>query len=133
MAKRILFVEEDAGFRRVFPHAMREALGDEGFGVSFVEAGSLAEARSRLREGGLDAALIDVRLPDGNGLELVEEIDDGGPGRRIPTLVLAANLETSVAVRAMEAGARGVLSKLASIPETVDALKRLTAAGRSEV
>jgi CheY-like chemotaxis protein len=60
MGKRILFVEEDAGFRRVFTHAMREALGDEGLGVAFAEAGSLAEARSRLREGGLDAALIDV-------------------------------------------------------------------------
>jgi len=46
---------DDAAFRRVFSHAMREALGDEGLGVSFVEAGSLAEARSRLREGGLEA------------------------------------------------------------------------------
>jgi hypothetical protein len=32
---RILFVEEDAGFRRVFTYAMREALGDEGLGVAF--------------------------------------------------------------------------------------------------
>jgi hypothetical protein len=48
MGKRIFFVE-DAGFSRVFTHAMREALGDEGLGVVFVEAGSLAEARSRLR------------------------------------------------------------------------------------
>jgi hypothetical protein len=49
MGKRILFLEDDAGFRRVFTHAIREALGDEGLGVAFVEAGSLAEARSRLR------------------------------------------------------------------------------------
>jgi CheY-like chemotaxis protein len=133
MGKRILIVEEDAGFRRVFTHAMREALGDEGLDVAFVEAGSLAEARSRLREGGLDAALIDVTMPDGNGLELVGEINDGGVGRRIPTLVLSANLEPSVAVRALEAGASGALSKLVSVPETVDALKRLTDAGRSEV
>src|SRR5215203_3725894 len=78
MGKRILFVEEDAGFGRVFTHAIREALVDEGLGVAFVEAGFLAKARSRLREGGLDAALIDVRLPDGNGLDLVGEIHDGG-------------------------------------------------------
>jgi len=133
MVKRILFVEEDAGFRRGFTHAMREALGEEGFGVSFVEAGSLAEARSRLREGRLDAALIDITLPDGNGLELVGEINDGGVGPRIPTLVLTANLESSVAVRALEAGASGALSKLVSVPETVDVLKRLTDAGHSEV
>lgn len=132
MGKRILFVEE-AGFVRVFTHAMREALGDEGFGVAFVEAGSLAEVRWRLREGRLDAALIDITLPDGNGLELVAEINDGSVGRRIPTLVLTANLETSVAERALEAGARGALSKLVSVPEAVDALKRLPDAGRSEV
>jgi DNA-binding NarL/FixJ family response regulator len=81
----------------------------------------------------LDAALIDVTMPDGNGLDLVEEIHDGGPGTPIPTLVLTASLDTSVAGRAMEAGAMGALSKLASMPETVDAIKRLTDAGRSEV
>jgi CheY-like chemotaxis protein len=89
--------------------------------------------RSRLREGGLDAALIDVTMPDGDGLELVGEIHDGGVGSPIPTMVLTANLETSVAVRALEAGASGALSKLVSVPEAVDALKRLTDAGHSEV
>ena len=131
IAKRILFVEEDAGFRRVFTHAVREALGDEGFGVAFVEAGSLAEARWRLREGGLDAALIDVTMPDGNGLGLVGEIHDGGVGSPIPTLVLTASLDASVAVEALEAGARGALSKLAPMREGMDAIRRLTDAGSS--
>ena len=67
-----------------------------------------------------------MRLPEGNGLELVGEIHDGGVGRAIPTLVLTASLETSVAGQAMEAGARGALSRLASMPDTVDAIKRLT-------
>src|SRR5215203_5460224 len=87
---------------------------------------------ARLREGGLDAALIDITLPDANGLDLVGEINNGGPGSPIPTLVLAAKLETSVAVRAVEAGARGALSKRVSVPESVDTIKRLTNAGRSE-
>ena len=137
MEKRILFVEDDAGFREVFGHALRQALREEmapeRLDVAFVEAGSLAEARARLRQGDLDAALIDVTMPDGNGLDLVEEIHDGGPGTPIPTLVLTASLDTSVAGRAMEAGAMGALSKLASMPETVDAIKGLTDAGRSEV
>ena len=64
-----------------------------------METGSLAEARARLREGRLDAALIDVGLPDGDGLDLVREIDDGGAGIRIPMLVLTANLDLSVAAR----------------------------------
>jgi CheY-like chemotaxis protein len=86
----------------------------------------------RLKEGGLDAALIDVTMPDGDGLELVGEINNGGGlGSPIPTMVLTASLETSVAGRAIEQGARGALSKLASMPETVGAIKRLTDAYRS--
>jgi CheY-like chemotaxis protein len=130
MKRRVLFVEDDANFRRVFARLMREALAPEQLDVAFVEAGTLAEARTRLREGRLHAALIDVTMPDGDGLELVGEINDGGVTRRIPTLVLAATLETSVAVRALEAGARGALSKQVSVPETVDAINRLIDAGR---
>jgi DNA-binding response OmpR family regulator len=130
MEKRILLVEDDAAFRVVFTHAIRETLADEGFDVAFVEAGTLAEARSRLREGGLEAALIDVTMPDGNGLELVGEIHDGGVGSPIPTLVLTASLGTSVTGLAMERGARGALSKLASMHETVAAIRRLTNSGR---
>jgi CheY-like chemotaxis protein len=129
--KRILLVEDDASFREVFTRALGMALASEHFDVSFVEAGTLAAARVRLKEGGLDAALIDVTMPDGNGLELVGEIHDGRVGSPIPTLVLTASLETSVADRAIEQGARGALSKLASMPETVVAIKRLTAAYRS--
>jgi DNA-binding NarL/FixJ family response regulator len=86
----------------------------------------------RLREGSLDAALIDVGMPDGNGLDLVGEINDGGVGPRIPSLVLTAGLDTSVAGRAIEAGAMGALSKLASMPDTADAIKRLAEFERSE-
>jgi CheY-like chemotaxis protein len=125
MEKRILLVEDDAAFRAVFTRALTQALAPEQLDVTFVEAGTLAEARTRLGEGGLDAALIDVTRPDGNGLELVGEIHDGGVGSPIPTLVLTASLETSVAGRAMEAGARGALSKVVSMPEAVEALERM--------
>jgi two-component system, OmpR family, catabolic regulation response regulator CreB len=101
---------------------MSLALAPEQLDVAFVEAGSLAEARARLREGGLDAALIDVTLPDGNGLDLVRDINDGG-AVRIPTLVLTAGLDHSVAARAVEAGAQGAQSKTVSLPETVEAIR----------
>jgi two-component system catabolic regulation response regulator CreB len=129
MGERILLVEDNVGFRRTFSRALGLALAAEQIEVTFVESGSLAEARERLREGGLDAALIDVTLPDGNGLDLVREINDGTPFR-IPTLVLTAGLDHSVAARAVEAGAQGAQSKAVSIPETALAVKRLT--GRQE-
>jgi two-component system, OmpR family, catabolic regulation response regulator CreB len=125
MGKRILLVEDNAEFRQVFIHALGLALAAEELDFTFVESGSMAEARERLRNGGLDAALIDVTLPDGNGLDLVREIKDGSPDG-IPTLVLTAGLDHSVAARAVEAGAQGAQSKAVSMPETVAAVKRLT-------
>ena len=125
MEMRILLVEDNAKFRQVFMHALRLALAAEQLDVTFVESGSMSEARARLQEGGLDAALIDVTLPDGNGLDLVREINDGVT-ERIPTLVLTAGLDHSVAARAVEAGAQGAQSKALSLPETVEAVKRLT-------
>ena len=131
MEKRILLVEDNARFREAFTKVLWRALASEQLDLAFVEAGSLAEARAWLREGGLDAALIDVTLPDGNGLDLVQEINDGA-GNRLPTLVLTANLDNSVAAQAMDAGAKGALSKVVSVPETVEAIKRLTDARRQE-
>jgi two-component system catabolic regulation response regulator CreB len=125
MGERVLLVEDNAEFRQVFTRALGLALAAEHFDVTFVESGSMAEARERLREGGLDAALIDVTLPDGNGLDLVREINDGLTDH-IPTLVLTAGLDHSVAARAVEAGAQGAQSKAVSIPETAEAVKRLT-------
>jgi CheY-like chemotaxis protein len=130
MEKRILLVEDDAPFRETFARALGRALAADPLDVAFVEAGSLAEARTRLREGGLDAALIDLRLPDGDGLDLVRKLSNGRASR-IPTLVLTAYLDHRVAAQAMDAGTRGALSKMVSVPETVEAIMRLTEAGRA--
>jgi two-component system, OmpR family, catabolic regulation response regulator CreB len=125
MGTRILLVEDNAEFRQVFTRALGLALAAEQLDVTFVESGTMSEARARLKEGGLDAALIDVTLPDGNGLDLVREINDGLTDS-IPTLVLTAGLDHTVAARAVEAGAQGAQSKVLSMPETVEAVKRLT-------
>jgi CheY-like chemotaxis protein len=128
---RILLVEDDARFREAFARSVGDALATERLDVAFVGAGTLAEARARLLEGGLNAALIDVGMPDGDGLDLVREISDGGAGERIPTLVLTASLDHTVAARAMGAGARGALSKVVSLPETTETIKRQLEGGHS--
>jgi CheY-like chemotaxis protein len=87
MPTRILYVEDDVSFREASARALSQALASEQLDVAFVEVGTLSEARARLREGGLDATLIDVALPDGDGLDLVRGINDGGPGSPMPALV----------------------------------------------
>ena len=44
---------------------------------------------------------------------------------------MTAYLDHTVAARAMDAGAKGALSKVVSVPETLEAIKRLTGSGRS--
>jgi DNA-binding NarL/FixJ family response regulator len=133
METRLLLVDDDEAFREAFARMLQLALAPE-LNVSFAQADSLAEAHTLLKqeEDGLDAALIDIGLPDGDGLDLVRELN--GHGERItslPMLVRTANLDHSVAARAIEAGARGVLSKGVSIRETAEAVQRLISAGRS--
>jgi CheY-like chemotaxis protein len=127
--KRILLVEDHGEFREAFARMLELELAPE-LNVAFAQADSLAEAHTLLlQEDGLDAALIDIGLPDGDGLDLVRELE--GDGGRLPTLVITADLDHSVAARAMEAGARGVLSKMVSVRETAQTVQMLIGAGHS--
>ncbi len=91
------------------------------------EAGSVAEVRElpaeSLRE--VEVAVVDLALPDGDGLELIEDFSSKEP--QITTLVLSASLEPGRFARAVEAGAAGVLHKSTPIREIVDAVRQLKA------
>ena len=132
MQTRILLVEDNEEFREAFARMLELELAPK-LDVSFAQADSLAEAHALLREeDGLSAALIDVGLPDGDGLDLVRELEGDGLGiPALPTLVITANPEHSVATRAIEAGARGVLSKVVSVKETAETVQLLVGEGYS--
>ena len=91
------------------------------------EAGSVAEARELSGESlrGVEVAVVDLNLPDGDGLELIEDFSSREP--QIMTLVLSASLEPGRFARAVEAGAAGVLHKATPIKEIVDAVRQLKA------
>jgi CheY-like chemotaxis protein len=132
MQKRILLVEDNEDFREAFARMLELELAPE-LNVAFAQADSIAEAHALLEEEDrLDAALIDVGLPDGDGVDLVRELEGDGLGiPALPTLVITANPEHSVAARAMEAGARGVLSKMVSLKETAETVQLLVGEGHS--
>jgi DNA-binding NarL/FixJ family response regulator len=119
---RILLVEDHASFRQALAFMFER---EEEFVVSG-QAGSLAEARALLRKvpDGVDVAVVDLALPDGDGYGLIEELSSR-PG--VVTLVLSASLEPARFARAVEAGASGVLHKSAAIGDIVDAVRRLRA------
>jgi DNA-binding NarL/FixJ family response regulator len=117
---RILLVEDHASFRQALAFMFER---EREFVVTG-QAGSLAEARAFMRKvpDGVDVAVVDLWLPDGDGFELIEELASRPD---VMTLVLSASLEPARLARAVEAGAAGVLHKSAAIGEIVDAVRRL--------
>jgi CheY-like chemotaxis protein len=131
MQKRVLLVEDNEAFGEALARMLELELAPE-VNVAFAQADSLAEAHALLQEEGLDAALVDIGLPDGDGLDLVRELEvEGGRFGALPTLVMTANPEHSVLTRATEVGARGVLSKMVSTKEMAETVRMLICAGRA--
>jgi len=110
----LLLVDDDAPFRL----RLQTMLSRKGFAVTAVA--SLAEARIeavRLKPG---FAIVDMRLEDGNGLDLVRELRAMSPDVRIVMLTGYGNLTTAVA--AVKAGAIDYLAKPADPEDIVRAL-----------
>jgi DNA-binding NarL/FixJ family response regulator len=112
---RILVVDDRRDFRLVFA-GMLEGAPDLKV-VS--QAGSLAEAGTMLE--GVDVALLDRGLPDGDGLELTSALRAVNPGARV--FVISSTVEMLHPKDAIEAGADGVIDKL-DPPERVFAAIR---------
>jgi DNA-binding NarL/FixJ family response regulator len=117
---RILLVED----HNVVRDALASALNREPDLEVGAQTRSLAEARIAVALGGIDAAIIDLDLLDGDGFELVQELRDGQP-RSIPVLVLTKNLDPAVHDLTLKAGASEVITTLVSIEEILWTLRRI--------
>ncbi len=72
------------------------------------QADSVAEGREKMAEGGIDAAIVDVPLPDEGAAEIVGDLHDANPS--IPVLVMTLAEDPEVRERFLKAGAtRGAL------------------------
>ena len=119
---RVLLVEDHASFRQALAFMLEREPGFEVAG----QVGSLAEARQLNGEmlENVEVAIVDLALPDGDGLELIEDFSSQP---RMMTLVLSASLEPGRFARAVEAGASGVLHKSTPIKDIVEAVQLLRA------
>jgi RNA polymerase sigma factor (sigma-70 family) len=116
---RVLLVDDHASLRESLAFLM----GREPDLAVAGEAGTLAEARALMGE--CDVALIDLDLPDGDGIALIAELSAANP--RGATLVLTADTDRRHHAAAVEAGAAGVMHKSAGTREIIDAVRRLGA------
>jgi two-component system, NarL family, nitrate/nitrite response regulator NarL len=117
---RVLLVEDHASFRQALAFMLEREPGFEVAG----QVGSLAEARQLNGEvlENVEVAIVDLALPDGDGLELIEDFSSQP---QMTTLVLSASLEPGRFARAVEAGASGVLHKSTPIKDIVEAVQLL--------
>ncbi|WP_404357470.1 sigma-54-dependent transcriptional regulator [Methylotuvimicrobium sp. KM1] len=77
-------------------------------------AENVASARQLLQQHPFDLCLTDMKLPDGNGLELVEYLQS--TGNTIPIAVITAHGNMDTAIKAMKAGAFDFISKPVDLP-----------------
>ena len=113
--KHLLLVDDDAPFRQ----RLQVTLERKGYTVH--GAGSLADARAAVAQVTPTHAVVDMRLGDGNGLDLVDELRGLSPAMRIVVLTGYGNLATAVA--AVKAGAVDYLAKPADPDEIIRALE----------
>ena len=112
--KTVLVLDDDAPLRT----RLGRALEQRGFDVVLV--GSVAEASQAVRERPPAFAVLDMRLEDGNGLQVVEVIQAVRPDARVVMLTGYGNIATAVA--AVKAGAVDYLPKPADADDVARAL-----------
>jgi DNA-binding NarL/FixJ family response regulator len=116
---RLLLVDDHLAFRQPLAFMFER----ESDLAVVAEVGSLAEARRIVAtvKDTLDIALVDLQLPDGDGVELIRELQGSSPQSRV--LVLTADTDRLHHARALDAGASGVLIKTVPLAEITAALR----------
>ncbi|MBI5213878.1 MAG: sigma-54-dependent Fis family transcriptional regulator [Nitrospirae bacterium] len=106
---RALIVDDEQNIRR----ALKLLLSERDFEIH--EAACVEEARALIKDYVFDMALIDLRLPDGSGIDVLREIKDTTPETIV--LVITAFASTETAVEAMKSGAYDYMLKPFNIDE----------------
>ena len=115
--KRILLVTDHNAFREALAIRLNQ---EEDLEVAW-QAGSVADTHD-IHLDGIDVAVVDPLLPDGDGLVLIREVSVANPNAL--ALVLSHKLDPAMHHQALEAGAVEVLTTGASMEEVINAVRR---------
>jgi DNA-binding NarL/FixJ family response regulator len=116
---RILLVDDDDAFR----DSVCAAIVRDGAMALAAQAGTVAGAREAIARGDFDVALVDLGLPDGNGIDLIREIARTRPETDV--MVVTVFGDEAHVLASIEAGATGYVLKrsLSDLGETVRELR----------
>jgi DNA-binding NarL/FixJ family response regulator len=116
---RVMVVDDHPDFRDL----MEVLLNSQPDIKLVAQAGSLVEARAHAVRSEFDVAILDLGLPDGDGVDLIADLRRADPDVRI--LILSASLDAASFERAAEANAEEIMDKLAPLDEVLGTVRRL--------
>jgi DNA-binding NarL/FixJ family response regulator len=119
MKRRVFIVDDHPMMRRGYASLLNAEPDLEVCG----EAGAAVEASAAIEAAEPDLAIVDISLEGANGIELTKQLVLKRPD--LPVLVISMHDEILYAERALQAGARGYLTKLASDEAVLEAVRRV--------
>ena len=121
---RALISDDHAVVRR----GVRELLAESPEAITTGEASTGQETLERIRSEQWDVVVLDINLPDGNGLDFLQQVKGEFP--RLPVLILTMYAEEQFAMRALRAGASGYITKQGAPEELIGAIRKVVGGGR---
>lgn len=121
---RVLVVDDHAVVRR----GLIQILSEASDMVTAAEASNGREALQALDQEHFDVVVLDISLPDMDGIEVLKQARSRQPG--LAVLILSIHSEKQYALRVLKAGASGYLSKDSSPDELVSAIRKVASGQR---
>ncbi|EHR69667.1 response regulator containing a CheY-like receiver domain and an HTH DNA-binding domain [Burkholderiales bacterium JOSHI_001] len=112
---------------RIVRQGIQQMLADAGDLALAGEAANGPDAIARVREGGIDVVLLDIAMPQRDGLDVLKQLKGEFP--KLPVLMLSTYPDRQYAVRCLKLGAAGYLNKSADSEQMTEAIRQV-AAGR---
>ena len=123
---RVLIADDHAIVR----HGLKQILAETDDLIVAGEAETGFQAIKMARQDTFDVILLDISLPDRNGIEVLSQIKKTHP--RLAVLMLSMHTEHEFAIRALKAGASGYLNKQSAPVQLVTAIRQV-AVGRKYI
>jgi len=121
---RVCVVDDHAVVREGLKRIISE---NPGMAV-MAEAGDGAEALRIVQSKPFDVVVLDITMPDKNGLDVLKQLHASSP--TLPVLILSVHAEDQYAVRMLRAGAAGYLTKESAPARLVQAIRKVARGGK---
>ena len=118
MGHKILTVDDSATVRRIIKEGLKP------FHCVVIEAKNGADGLTILEKERPDLVILDINMPQMNGMEMLEKMHEKSPSKDIPVIMLTTEKETATVKKAVHDGARGFLIKPFKIDDLLDKISQ---------